>query len=69
MKNSVPGKKTHAQLQSIAGRRQPESGAAGIPKRLFLLVPQQFQLLLPLVLGDLLTPFLFQVAHDSLSFV
>ena len=28
-------------------------------------MPQQFQLLLPLVLGDLFTPFLLKVAHSS----
>ena len=32
-------------------------------KRLFLLVTQQFELLLALVLGDLLTPFFLQVTH------
>jgi hypothetical protein len=32
-------------------------------KKLFLLVTQQFELLLALVLGDLLTPFFLQVTH------
>ena len=38
----------------------PEESAACLPW-----LRQQFQLLLPLVLGDLLAPFLFKVAHSS----
>ena len=32
-------------------------------EKLLFLVTQQFELLLPLVLGDLLTPFFLQVTH------
>ena len=35
------------------------------PFGLLLLVTQRLELLLALVLGDLLAPFLLQVAHDS----
>ena len=39
------------------------SGFSIAARGLLLLVTQQFQLLLPLVLGDLLTPFFLQVTH------
>jgi len=63
------GKKTHARVQRIAERKQPESGATGSEEELLLLVPEQLELLLPLVFGDLLAPLLFQITHDVLSLV
>ena len=38
-------------------------------KHLLLLVTHALELLLPLVLGDLLTPFLFQVTHSCFPFI
>jgi hypothetical protein len=37
--------------------------------KLLVFVPEQFELLLAFVFGDLLTPFLFQVTHCKTSLV